>query len=826
VTRTYSRRLAHAHRLTRSPAHAPSPFAGARSPALGRQPAAPNPRALAALQRAYGNRAVQRLLEQGRPALPAPGGGRPLPRPVLGSMQRAFGADLSGVRVAESPGVASLGAHAVTQGQHIHFAPGQMRLGETGGQKLLAHELTHVLQQRAGRPAAQPKRQPDFDNHSIFQDTPPLRGSMGEGLGVGAAEYSGASPAYSINLPSSGRGGGMARLQTSPALEAEADRLGALAARGASVGHLGVSPAAGAQPMIVGDVVSLAAAAGISLGALLTWAWDRGWAYALGETLQAQPNAEPEGAPFVSSVEQQKQAFITAVMARGDGQMTAEAAEALYRQQVQAELEDRDEVTGFVGAGHRKPTLDNALVHVRRQPEASAFYVEADVRNLGGLNAHLGHSGANLIYRQLAQTAERHLRRLSGEVHAFRHGGDEISFVIVGQQSSLTLAAVENALLAADVENHAYAQAYTFLSQAPYAKDKRLAIAEIPHLKYAGKSGAGLIWAVAQARPDLPSADAVITQADQLVEVRKKLAGEFSAPDPLYTLTPSQSLAEPELGGSSTMSTLVKLAWSAGIEMTTLVRWAWDKGWEYAYDQVFKYTEVQSASQAYLASAEQQKEEFLRAAVGLSGGKLSRAEAEALYDRDVRAFVEARDVVTGFQGARHRLPTVRNALAYVQQNPDARAFYIEADVRNLSGLNAHLGHNNADTVYQRLAKTAEERLKTLPGQLHAFRHGGDEISFVVVGPRDDLSLAEVEAALASAARDNLGYAASAAFTSLAPDSKGQRIRLRDVPHPKYKGQRGTGLIHAVAEIAPDRKDFNDIIRAAERRVESRKLGID
>jgi len=613
-------------------------------------------------------------------------------------------------------------------------------------------------------------------------------------------------------------------------LEAEADRLGALAAQGQRVPQPSAAPG-GPQPMLVGEVVGLAASAGIALGTLLAWAWDRGWAYALGETEKeserSEEEEETESLPgFTGSIAEHKEAFIQAVITRSQGQMDRAAAEALYRQEVQRDLEAIDEVTGFAGAAHRVPTLNNALNYVRANSSAAAFYVEADVRNLGGLNAHLGTSGANLVYRQLAQTAERHLRRLPGEVHAFRHGGDEVSFVIVGQQGSLTAASIAAALQAADEENAAYASSYTFLSIAPYARNKRLAIADIPHIKYSGKSGTGLIWALAQALPEASGADDVISAADQLVEARKKQAGEFSAPEPLYTQPSTEGAQSKDDANTTTTSTLVKLAWSAGIEMTTLVRWAWDKGWEYAYDQVLKYSSVGAASVAYLASAEQQKEEFIRAAVSLSFGKLTRAEALALYDKDVRAFVEARDVVTGFQGARHRLPTVRNALEYVRQNPDTRAYYVEANVRNLSGLNAHLGHNNTDVVYQRLAKTAEERLRGLPGQSFAFRLAGGKICFVVVGNKDDLTQVEVETALGDAARDIEGYAASAAFTSIAPDSKGQRLKLKDIPHPRYKLRKGTGLLHAVAEIAPTLKDYNDVLRTAAALIESRRLGVD
>jgi Domain of unknown function (DUF4157) len=46
---------------------------------------------------------------------------------------------------------ASIGAIAFTWGSDIHFAPGQYNPHTPHGQFLLGHELTHVVQQRAGR---------------------------------------------------------------------------------------------------------------------------------------------------------------------------------------------------------------------------------------------------------------------------------------------------------------------------------------------------------------------------------------------------------------------------------------------------------------------------------------------------------------------------------------------------------------------------------------------------------------------------------------------------------------------------------------------------
>lgn len=81
----------------------------------------------------------------------APSGGSPLPAPVQRKMEGALGQDFSGVRVHQGPEAESIGADAYTRGEHIHFRPGLYSPGSPSGQRLLGHELTHVVQQRAGR---------------------------------------------------------------------------------------------------------------------------------------------------------------------------------------------------------------------------------------------------------------------------------------------------------------------------------------------------------------------------------------------------------------------------------------------------------------------------------------------------------------------------------------------------------------------------------------------------------------------------------------------------------------------------------------------------
>ena len=66
-------------------------------------------------------------------------------------METAFSADFSDVRVHVGHEATALGAIAYTWGTNIHFAPGQYNPHTIQGQKLLGHELWHVLQQKAGR---------------------------------------------------------------------------------------------------------------------------------------------------------------------------------------------------------------------------------------------------------------------------------------------------------------------------------------------------------------------------------------------------------------------------------------------------------------------------------------------------------------------------------------------------------------------------------------------------------------------------------------------------------------------------------------------------
>ena len=121
--------------------------------------ASPAPRRSA--QRAAAEQPVQRFGE-GTPSVAADAeseiqrattGGQALPSDVRGFMEPRLGADLGDVRVHADESAASLSNHlsarAFTYRNHVFFARDQYQPGTAEGRHLLAHELTHTIQQGA-----------------------------------------------------------------------------------------------------------------------------------------------------------------------------------------------------------------------------------------------------------------------------------------------------------------------------------------------------------------------------------------------------------------------------------------------------------------------------------------------------------------------------------------------------------------------------------------------------------------------------------------------------------------------------------------------------
>jgi hypothetical protein len=153
--------LAHAQKPAREPGARAARTGPGLSPAGGAA-------RLLQLQRAHGNRAMQRALKAALRPPPcdcggacetcrAKGGGRPLDPATRAEFEGRFGHDFGAVRLhADGRAAASALAHhaaAYTVGTDVVFGPGQYAPATARGRLLLAHELAHVVQQARGTAA-------------------------------------------------------------------------------------------------------------------------------------------------------------------------------------------------------------------------------------------------------------------------------------------------------------------------------------------------------------------------------------------------------------------------------------------------------------------------------------------------------------------------------------------------------------------------------------------------------------------------------------------------------------------------------------------------
>ncbi|MEW5989159.1 MAG: DUF4157 domain-containing protein, partial [Chloroflexota bacterium] len=126
------------------------------------------------MQRTLGNAAVQRVLAQRSGGGPTEideetaaainserGSGQTLDAHIAGKAGAVMGQDFSGVNVHTDSQADSLsralGATAFTTGNDVFFRSGAYQPTTSEGQRLVSHELTHVVQQGASTPAVQGK---------------------------------------------------------------------------------------------------------------------------------------------------------------------------------------------------------------------------------------------------------------------------------------------------------------------------------------------------------------------------------------------------------------------------------------------------------------------------------------------------------------------------------------------------------------------------------------------------------------------------------------------------------------------------------------------
>jgi len=121
------------------------------------------PSGMLGVQRAAGNSATAGMVEEQRSPVHdvvSGGGGSPLDDGLRADMEGRMGHDFGDVRVhtgdSADHSARSVSAHAYTVGSNIVFQRGAYDPGSSTGQTLIAHELTHVVQQRSGPVDATP----------------------------------------------------------------------------------------------------------------------------------------------------------------------------------------------------------------------------------------------------------------------------------------------------------------------------------------------------------------------------------------------------------------------------------------------------------------------------------------------------------------------------------------------------------------------------------------------------------------------------------------------------------------------------------------------
>jgi uncharacterized protein DUF4157 len=137
--------------------------------------------ALLSLQKSAGNAAVSDLFANGAP----------LPPTLRRDMEQRFGCDFSAVRIHQGSraedATRKLSAKAVTIGQHIAFDTGRFAPDTSDGKRLIAHELTHVVQQSRGGSA-----RPSLDGTGPLESEAARSGQAAGGEGPIAVSGNGA----------------------------------------------------------------------------------------------------------------------------------------------------------------------------------------------------------------------------------------------------------------------------------------------------------------------------------------------------------------------------------------------------------------------------------------------------------------------------------------------------------------------------------------------------------------------------------------------------------------------------------------------------------
>lgn len=403
---------------------------------------------------------------------------------------------------------------------------------------------------------------------------------------------------------------------------------------------------------------------------------------------RAQRPAAPQ--PFVSEAGARAQGFADRFAASGNGR-TAAAGNELF---ALAGGNRTDPITGLGNAVDLSPTIDRAAAHVANTGEP-AVVVRGSMRNLGGLNARLGHAQSDEVIAAMGQIMREELARIPGaRVDGFRDGPD-FTFVVTGRD--LPQARVDQAM----------ARARARIAELTRARG----LDTVDHPKHPGDPawrGVGVSTATVRLRG-----------SDTFSSVRPALAAAIER----YNLALGQvpNAAPPAAPGPTL--TFREVPPPAGGPAAREPQ------------RPSGVPRFQSQEQVRRAAFEARAREL---------GVTDPAEIQSLYEQ---AAGRVTDPTTGYGLAADRAPTMQRAMDYARAHGET-AHYVEIDLKNLGGLTQTVGRAAADGDFGVAANLIRQELNAIGADVHLFRHGGDELSAVVTGP--GVTQAQIDAALARA----------------------------------------------------------------------------
>lgn len=389
------------------------------------------------------------------------------------------------------------------------------------------------------------------------------------------------------------------------------------------------------------------------------------------------PPARPSRTPLPAQVEVRADAFATEVM-RGRSAITRAQADDLYRLGNGRALDPVTEV--LFQHDDLAPTLDRVIKAAKEDAGAQAWTARASFRNLAGVNADRGHTGADAIFKKYAELTQKALTEMNARglvVHGFRDGPD-MTFVIQGEVSRAHL-------------DMALAKARIQVSE--FVNRERLGW--IDHPKHKGKiafTGTDLTYSMKRV-----AADDTLDSIEQALraggDARDTTAGRTRTP-PSSSVRRTPRDVPPPAGGSPA----VRPTRLAGQPHFMTQR-------ELAFEQFRAYAESLPV-------------------------RLDPAEIRRLFELTPAARI---DRVTGYGRAEERVPTMARAITH-RNRAGEDALYVEIDIKNLGGLTQAVGRENADTDFRVAADLIRQELSGIGADVAFVRHGADEVSAIVVGP--------------------------------------------------------------------------------------------